>query len=76
MYLYMAAPSQVPFICKKLFAVTSGPNCLVDTVKWTWARQNVQGQELFEGGYGRHMCRCPPIFRAALLLAGRCDEET
>ena len=33
MYLYMAAPSQVPFIYKKLFAVTSGPDCLVGTVK-------------------------------------------
>ena len=76
MYLYMAAPSQVPFICKKLFAVTSGPDCLVDTVKWTWARQNVQGQKLFEAGCGRDMCHNPVRFRTALLLVGGGDEET
>ena len=76
MYLYMAAPSQVPFICKKLFAVTSGPDCLVGTVEWIWARRNVQGKELFEAGCGRHTCRNPARFRTALLLVGRGDEET
>ena len=75
MYLYMAAPSQVPFIYKKLFAVTSGPDCLVGTVKWAWARRNVQKKELFEAGCGPQMCRYPPIFRKALLLVGRYDEE-
>ena len=60
MYLYMAAPSQVPFIYKKRFAVTSGPDCLVDTVKWAWVKQSAQRKELYKAGCGdMRAATCP-----------------